>query len=230
MKEETQTPIIELKDVWKIYHLGNTIVNALCGISLKVEKGEFIAIIGPSGSGKSTCMNMIGCLDLPTKGKVYLEGRDISKLTEDTLAEIRGKKIGFVFQQFNLIGTLTAEKNVMLPMMFQNIDIIIRKKRSGELLKLVGLSERKEHYPTELSGGEQQRVAIARAMANDPEIIIADEPTGNLDSKSGNIILNILENINKKGKTIIIVTHNSKIAEHTQKRIYITDGQIIKIT
>lgn len=228
MKKEV--PVIELENVWKIYLMGKTNIPAIQGISLAIQRGEFVAIIGPSGSGKSTCMNLIGCLDLPTKGKILLEGNDISTLTEDALAEIRGKKIGFIFQQFNLIGTLTAEQNVMLPMIFQNAKESIREKKAEELLTLVQLKERKKHYPAELSGGEQQRVAIARALANDPEIIIADEPTGNLDSKNGEIIINFLREINKKGKTIIIVTHDPKIAEQAEKRVHLKDGQIIKIS
>ncbi len=226
MKKEQ--PVIELREVWKIYSMGKTKVHAIRGISLAIQKGEFVAISGPSGSGKSTCMNLIGCLDLPTKGKILLEGHDISTLTEDELAEIRGKKIGFIFQQFNLIGTLTAEKNVMLPMMFQNTDEEMRKQSADELLTLVQLKERKKHYPAELSGGEQQRVAIARALANNPEIIIADEPTGNLDSENGEIIINFLKEINRKGKTIIIVTHDQRIAEQAQKKVYLKDGEVVK--
>lgn len=227
MKKEV--PVIELQNVWKIYPMGKTKVPAVQGISLTIQRGEFVAIIGPSGSGKSTCMNLIGCLDLPTKGKILLKGNDISTLTEDALAEIRGKKIGFIFQQFNLIGTLTAEQNVMLPMIFQNAEEAVREKKAEELLSLVQLKERRKHYPAELSGGEQQRVAIARALANDPEIIIADEPTGNLDSKNGEIIINFLKEIKRKGKTIIIVTHDTKVAEQAEKRVYLKDGQIVKI-
>src|SRR3989344_279271 len=172
--------IIELKNVCKSYKMGEVEVKAVCDMSLKIDKGNFVAIMGPSGSGKSTTMNMVGCLDVPTEGSIFLENRNIAHLSESQLAQIRGKKIGFIFQQFNLIPTLTAVENVMLPMMFQNTDESHRKKRAISLLKLVDLEARMDHLPRELSGGEQQRVAIARALANDPEAILADEPTGNL--------------------------------------------------
>jgi putative ABC transport system ATP-binding protein len=185
--------------------------------------------MGPSGSGKGTSVNMIGCLDIPTKGKIYLDGKDISKLTESELAQIRGKKIGFIFQKFNLINTLTALENVMLPMTFQNVPINERKKRATELLELVGLGERLNHKPTELSGGQQQRVAIARALANDPKVILADEPTGNLDSKMGNVVIEFLTKLNKEnGKTIILVTHDENIAKYADRIEFLKDGRIIK--
>src|SRR3989338_1647014 len=174
--------ILELIDVWKIYRMGKIDINALRGVNLKVKLGEFLAVMGPSGSGKSTLMNMIGCLDVPSKGSIYLDGHDISKLYESDLAQLRGRKIGFVFQQFNLIPTLTAVENVMLPMMFQHVQRENRFKKAQELLSHVGLQERSNHLPKELSGGQQQRVAIARALANTPDVILADEPTGNLDS------------------------------------------------
>ena len=222
--------IIELIDVWKVYNMGDVDVNALQGINLKISEGEFVSIMGPSGSGKSTSVNMIGCLDIPTKGKIYLDGKDISKLTESELAQIRGKKIGFIFQKFNLINTLTALENVMLPMTFQNVPINERKKRATELLKLVGLGERLNHNPTELSGGQQQRVAIARALANDPKVILADEPTGNLDSKMGNILIEFLTRLNKENrKTIILVTHDENIAKYADRIEFLKDGRIIKI-
>lgn len=221
-------PMIELKDVWKTYTMGNTSVHALSGVTLSIDRGEFVTIEGPSGSGKSTCMNIIGCLDLPTQGEVYLEGINIRSMSESDLAQRRGKKIGFIFQQFNLIPTLSAEKNIMLPMVFQGTEKEKQKKRTEELLKLVKLYDRKDHVPGELSGGEQQRVAIARSLANDPDIIVADEPTGNLDSSTGKIVIEFLKEMNKKGKTIIIVTHDQKIGEQAKRTVYIKDGKIIK--
>ncbi|MFA6888812.1 MAG: ABC transporter ATP-binding protein [Candidatus Woesearchaeota archaeon] len=221
-------PIIELKNVWKTYFIGDNRVDALSGITLSIHKGEFVAIEGPSGSGKSTCMNIIGCLDLPTQGEVYLDGIDIKSMNESDLAQRRGKRIGFIFQQFNLIPTLTAEKNVTLPMIFQGTTKEQQKKKAEELLNLVKIYDRKDHLPGELSGGQQQRVAIARSLANDPEVIIADEPTGNLDSSTGKIVIEFLKEMNKKGKTIIIVTHDQKIGEQAKRTVYIKDGKIIK--
>ena len=207
--------VIKLSDVWKIYKMGEINVNALSGLDLDVQHGEFIAIMGPSGSGKSTAMNLVGCLDLPSKGNIWLEDKNIAHMHESSLAQIRGRKIGFVFQKFNLLGTLTALENVMLPMIFQGASAEKRKKRATELLSLVGLGDRINHKPSEMSGGQQQRVAIARALANDPEVILADEPTGNLDSKSGDIIINFLKDLHEKeNKTIIVVTHDQNIAEH----------------
>jgi putative ABC transport system ATP-binding protein len=221
--------IIELKDVWKTYKMGDVEVNALRGMTLQVKKGEFLAIMGPSGSGKSTAMNMIGCLDIPTKGQIYLSGKDISKLGESELAQIRGKKIGFIFQKFNLLNTLSAMENVTLPMTFQGIPMEERRKKSLELLKLVDLHERMDHKPTELSGGQQQRVAIARALSNDPEVILADEPTGNLDSKTGHSVMDFLHKLHKeKGTTIVMVTHDEKIAKEAERVEYLKDGQIVE--
>jgi putative ABC transport system ATP-binding protein len=221
--------IIEIKDVWKTYKIGDNEVHALRGLNLKVKEGEFLAIMGPSGSGKSTSMNMVGCLDIPTKGSVHLSGQDISKMTESKLAQIRGKKIGFIFQKFNLIGTLTAKENIMLPMMFQNISAQERSKKADELLKLVDLDERKNHTPGELSGGQQQRVAIARSLANNPAVILADEPTGNLDSKSGENVMIFLEKLHReKGTTIVMVTHDENVAKHADRIEYLKDGEIVK--
>jgi len=220
-------PIIELKDVWKIYPMGETEVQALRGLSLKIYPNEFVAIMGPSGSGKSTLMNMIGCLDVPTRGTVFLDGQDISKLDESDLAQIRGKRIGFVFQQFNLMPGLNALENVTLPMIFQGVMDIEREKTGKKVLELAELGGRDEHKPTELSGGEQQRVAIARALANNPDVILADEPTGNLDSKTGHEIMEMLTGLNKKDKTVIMVTHEEDIASYSKRRIHIKDGQII---
>ena len=208
--------------------MGKVKVNALRGLNLEIRKGEFVAIMGPSGSGKSTAVNMVGALDIPTKGKIYLEKHDISKLPESDLAQIRGKKIGFIFQQFNLINTLRALENVTLPMIFQDIGRDERLETGKNLLQMVGLQERINHKPTELSGGEQQRVAIARSLANDPEVVLADEPTGNLDSKTGQMVIKFLEGLNKKGKTIIMVTHDTNVAKHAHRIEFLKDGKIIK--
>lgn len=219
--------IIKLRDVWKIYQMGDVEVKALRGLTLDVERGEYMAIMGPSGSGKSTAMNMIGCLDTPTRGEVYLDGRDISTLEESDLAQIRGKKIGFVFQKFNLIQTLTALENVTLPLMFQGVNEVTRNERGAELLTMVGLGDRLHHAPNELSGGQQQRVAIARALANEPEVVLADEPTGNLDSKTGASVMKLLENLQQeKGVTIILVTHDPKVAERAERTVHLKDGQL----
>ncbi|MCK5629365.1 MAG: ABC transporter ATP-binding protein [Nanoarchaeota archaeon] len=221
--------IIKLDNVWKTYRMGkNNYVHALKGMSLEVRKGEFIAIMGPSGSGKSSAVNMIGCLDIPTKGNIFLEKHNISHLHESDLAQIRGRKIGFIFQQFNLINTLTALENVKLPMIFQGLELEKREARARELLSNVGLGERINHRPSELSGGQQQRVAIARALANDPEVILADEPTGNLDSKTGSIMMEYLKKLHKEGKTIIMVTHDEKIAKTAERTEYLKDGTIVK--
>jgi putative ABC transport system ATP-binding protein len=221
--------IIKLDDVWKIYRIGKVNVPALRGLNLKIKRGEFVAVQGASGSGKSTALNSIGCLDVPTKGRVFLEGRDISKLSESELAQIRGRKIGFIFQQFNLINTLTALENVTLPMIFQNVPSEERIRKAKELLEMVELGERVYHKPTELSGGQQQRVAIARSLSNDPEVILADEPTGNLDSKTGENVINFLEKLHKeKRTTIIMVTHDAGLAKHADRIEYLKDGVIIK--
>ncbi|MBI2647516.1 ABC transporter ATP-binding protein [Candidatus Woesearchaeota archaeon] len=220
--------MIKLENVWKIYKIGNIEVNALQGLDLYIMEGEFLAIMGPSGSGKSTPVNMIGCLDIPTKGKVILDRQDISQLSESELAKIRGKKIGFIFQQFNLISTLTALENVMMPMIFQGVLEDKRIKRATKLLELVELSDRMRHKPTELSGGEQQRVAIARALANNPEVILADEPTGNLDSKTGTIVLDFLQKLHKnENKTIVMVTHDANLSKVAERIEYLKDGKII---
>ena len=212
-------PIIQLRDVWKTYKMGEAEVHALRSVSLEVKEGEFVAIMGPSGSGKSTAVNMIGSLDIPTKGSIYLDGRDISKMSESDLAQLRGRKIGFIFQQFNLIPTLTALENVALPMVFQNIPKEQRIKRAEEILNIVEL----------LSGGQQQRVAIARSLANNPDVILADEPTGNLDSKTGETVMDFLEELNRKeGKTIIMVTHDIGVAKHAHRTEFLKDGQIVK--
>ena len=229
MLDTTKAPVvIKLDDVWKIYHLGKIDISVLKGISLEIQPGSFVVILGPSGSGKSTMLNMVGCLDLPTKGKVLLDGQDISEMSEDRLAVARGSKIGFIFQQFNLIPNLTALENVMVPMIFQGKPERERIERAKSLLDDLGLGDRVNHAPMELSGGEQQRVAIARALSNDPEIVVADEPTGNLDSATGKKIMTILIDLHKKKKkTIIVVTHDPQIAQYSDQLVRIKDGQLI---
>lgn len=222
-------PVIELQDVWKIYKMGEVNVEALRGLDIIINKGEFVAIMGPSGSGKSTCMNMVGALDIPSKGRVLLDGKDIASYSESDLAQFRGKKIGFIFQQFNLIPTLSAIENVMLPMMFQGVDKAAREEKAKKLLTEVGLGERLYHKPNELSGGQQQRVAIARSLCNDPEVVLADEPTGNLDSKSGINVIHFLCELNeKKGITIVVVTHDEHVAKYAKRIEVLRDGKIIK--
>ncbi len=225
-----QKIIIKLKDVHKYYYMGENIVKAVDGLSITITEGEFVAIMGVSGSGKSTSMNLIGSLDMPTKGKIFLDNEDISTFTESDLAQVRGKKIGFIFQSFNLIPNLTALENIMIPMMFQGIDEFEREQKAEELLKSVNLGERMDHYPNELSG-EQQRVAIARSLANNPDVIFADEPTGNLDTQTGQMVLEFLKNLNKKGKTIIMVTHDPDLAQkHANVVYWLKDGKLEKIT
>jgi putative ABC transport system ATP-binding protein len=220
--------MIQLKNVQKVYPMGEVGVPALRGIDLTIQPGEFVAIMGPSGSGKSTLLHLLGCLDLPDDGIVQLGGHDVTKLDEDTLAQIRGKKIGFVFQTFNLIPTLTALENVELPLFFQGVSRAERRVRAAELLSKVGLDGRMHHKPSQLSGGERQRVAIARALANNPEIILADEPTGNLDSESGEAILDLLAQLHREGKTIILVTHNPEAAAYAQRILRIRDGRLVE--
>jgi putative ABC transport system ATP-binding protein len=223
----SQQKLIDLKEVWKTYTLGDTIVHALRGLDLTVKRGEFIAIMGPSGSGKSTLVNMVGCLDTPSKGSVHLKEKNIAAMSESQLAQVRGKTIGFIFQSFNLIGTLSALENVTLPMVFQGLSETARKARAKQLLERVDLGDRSGHLPNQLSGGQQQRVAIARALSNDPEVILADEPTGNLDSKTGNIIMQLIQNLHKKEKkTIILVTHDSGLAKYATRVVHVKDGLI----
>ncbi len=221
--------IIKVEDIWKTYRLGEVNLTVLKGVSFGVKEGSFVAIMGPSGSGKSTLLHIIGALDLPSKGKVFIAGKDISQMSEDELSMVRGQKIGFVFQQFNLLHNLTALENVMLPMVFQGTDENERKKRAEELLQSLGLGHRLNHKPNELSGGERQRIAIARALANNPDMIVADEPTGNLDSSTGQKIMDILVDLHKnQKKTIIVVTHDPNIADYTEHTISIKDGQLVK--
>ncbi|MFH1056753.1 MAG: ABC transporter ATP-binding protein [Candidatus Micrarchaeota archaeon] len=220
--------MIELLDVKKTYRMGEVEVPALRGITLKIKRGNFIAIMGPSGSGKSTLMNSVGSLDLPTSGKILLDGQDITRMGESNLAQLRGKKVGFVFQQFNLISTLTALENVALPLVFQGVPKIEREKKARRMLESLGLGDRMNHKPTELSGGQQQRVAIARALVVEPEVILADEPTGNVDSKTGGEIIGILEKLHSEGRTIIIVTHDPNLAKHAHDIVRIKDGLLEK--
>ena len=223
--------LIYLKGVSKHYHMGNNVIRALDNISIKIEKGDFVAIMGPSGSGKSTAMNLVGSLDLATHGAIYLDGINIEHINESELAQIRGRKIGFIFQSFNLIPNLTAKENVMLPMMFQGIDSEEREERAIKLLKLVELGDRLDNYPNQLSGGQQQRVAIARALSNNPDVILADEPTGNLDTRTGEMVMNFLKGLNEQGRTIIMVTHDpDKAMRHAKTVYWIKDGQVEKIT
>ncbi len=223
--------IIRMDNVWKKYDMGKAgPLVVLREINLEIRKGEFIAITGPSGSGKSTMVNIVGALDKPSFGAVYLKDENISKMGESSLAFLRGKTIGFIFQQFNLLPTLTALQNVMLPMEVVNESESKAKKRAEELLNLLGLGERMNHKPNELSGGQQQRVAIARSLANDPEVILADEPTGNLDSKTGQFIMDFLGKLNKEGKTIVLITHDVELVTYARRIVHIRDGKIEKET
>ena len=218
--------MIKLEHIFKIYEMGENKVYALDDVSLHVAAHEFVSIIGPSGSGKSTLMNMLGCLDVPTQGRYFLDGTDISKKTDDELAEIRNKKIGFVFQGFNLLPKLTAVENVELPLIYSNVSAKERHEKAKEALAKVGLEGRIDHKPTELSGGQQQRVAIARALITDPPIILADEPTGNLDSKCGKEVMEIFRNLNANGNTIILITHDSGVAAQAKRVVRIQDGKL----
>ncbi|HHV99639.1 MAG TPA: ABC transporter ATP-binding protein [Clostridiaceae bacterium] len=220
--------MIRIIDMCKEYRMGDTIVKALDNVSLHIKQHEFVAIVGPSGSGKSTLMNMIGCLDTPTSGTYYLDGKEVSKLSDNQLAEIRSRKIGFIFQSFNLLQKLTALENVELPLVYQGVRAKERHRRAKEALESVGLGERMHHKPTELSGGQQQRVAIARALVSNPPIILADEPTGNLDSKSGEDIMKILKELHGKGNTIVLITHDNNVALQAKRIVRIEDGKILQ--
>ncbi len=223
-----EQPIIKLDNVWKIYNPGTAEIGALRGANLEIYPNRFVSIIGPSGSGKSTLLHIVGCLDIPAKGRVFLSGQDISKVTENELAQIRGKKIGFVFQQFNIMQNLSALENVMLPMVFFGTSYSERQLRAKKLLAMVGLEDRMTHKPAEMSGGEQQRVAIARSLANNPDVLLADEPTGNLDSRTGEKVMNIFKTLHKKEKkTIIVITHDHDVAHYGERIVRIKDGQVI---
>lgn len=220
---------ITLRDITKTYVMGDdNIVHALAGVSLDVAAGEFVAIMGPSGSGKSTMMNILGCLDRPTSGSYVLDGQEVATMDDDALALVRNKKIGFVFQNFNLLPRMSALQNVALPMVYAGVEKSLRLERAAKSLTMVGLGERVHHRPNELSGGQRQRVAIARSLVNDPAIIMADEPTGNLDSRSGVEIMDIFLNLHKQGRTIILITHEPDIAEFAQRVIHVRDGKIIR--
>ena len=218
--------VIKMRNIIRDFKLGQEIVNVLKGIDLDIERGEYVAIMGPSGSGKSTLMNIIGCLDTATAGTYILNGKDVSKMSDDELAEIRNKEIGFVFQTFNLLPRTTALDNVALPMVYAGASKSIRHKRAAEVLVNVGLSDRMDHRPNQLSGGQRQRVAVGRALVNNPSIILADEPTGNLDSKTGQEILALFDNIHKDGNTVIMVTHEEEIASHAHRVIRLRDGMV----
>ena len=221
--------MIDIKDMSKVYTMGENKVYALNHINLSIKEHEFVSIIGPSGSGKSTLMNMLGCLDVPTEGTYILDGKQISKMSDDELADIRNNKIGFVFQGFNLLPKLTAIENVELPLIYQNVPAKIRRERALKALASVGLEGRVDHTPNELSGGQQQRVAIARALITNPPLILADEPTGNLDSKSGKEVMEIFKELNEKGNTIVLITHDSDVAKQAKRIIRIQDGKLSEV-
>ncbi len=224
---DMETPVIELRDITKVYQMGEVKVHALRGASLKVQPGEILTIMGPSGSGKSTMMNIIGCLDQPTAGAYLLEGDDVGHLHDDELAAIRNRRIGFVFQTFNLLARTSALQNVTLPLIYAGVGRSERRAKAREALEAVGLGHRLDHLPTELSGGQQQRVAIARALVHSPSIILADEPTGNLDSKSGAEVMAVLQGLNReRGMTVVLVTHDPVIARHTERIVHLHDGEI----
>lgn len=219
-------PVISLENVEKVYQMDEVEVHALRGINLSIHEGEFVSIMGPSGSGKSTILHIIGCLDNPSSGNVFLRGEDVSQLGSSKLARIRGREIGFVFQFFNLYPTLNTIENVELPMMILDVDKKVRRKKAKELLESVGMGDRIHHLPSQLSGGQRQRMAIARALANDPSVLLADEPTGNLDSKSGEELLSVFKRLNKEGRTVIVVTHDQSIAESAEKIVKMKDGLV----
>jgi len=219
--------LIEFKNVYKIYHMGDTDVHALDGVDITIDKGEFVAIVGQSGSGKSTAMNIIGCLDVPTRGKYYLGGVDVSTMEDDQQAEIRNKMLGFIFQQYNLIPKLNVMENVELPLLYAGVPERERRERAKKALARVGLEDKYKNLPSQLSGGQQQRVSIARALAGDPSVILADEPTGALDSRTGREVLNFLKQLNKEGNTVVLITHDNSIAVKADRIIRLQDGRVI---
>lgn len=224
MNKTNENELVKLQDVWKIFSMGNTEVQALRGINLSIHQGEILSIMGPSGSGKSTCMNMIGCLDRPTKGNVIINGRNTATMNENELAAFRNKTVGFVFQQYFLLPNLSVLENVMLPLRYQRIPIEERRERAEEALVRIGLADRLTHKPNELSGGQRQRVAIARATVTKPALILADEPTGALDSETGHSVLDLFQEINAEGTTIVIVTHDQEIGRTVPRMVRIKDG------
>jgi len=219
--------LIELKDIYKIYHMGEETVHALDGINLTVDQGEFVAIVGSSGSGKSTAMNIIGCLDVPTSGTYHLGGIDVSTMEDDQQAEIRNKMLGFIFQQYNLIPKLTVQENVELPLLYAGVSAEERRERAIQSLERVGLADKRKNLPSQLSGGQQQRVSIARALAGSPSVILADEPTGALDSRTGREVLGFLKKLNREGDTVVLITHDNSIAVRADRIIRLQDGRII---
>jgi putative ABC transport system ATP-binding protein len=221
-------PLIETRDLWKTYVMGEEEIHALRGVSIQIERGEYVAIMGPSGSGKSTLMNLIGCLDTPSKGSYLLNNKEVAAMNDDELAQIRNEEIGFVFQTFNLLPRATALHNVELPLIYAGMPAKQRQERAKQALEKVDLTSRASHRPNELSGGQRQRVAIARALVNDPSILLADEPTGNLDSKTGNEIMGVFDRLHASGNTIVLVTHEPDIAAYAHRAIHIRDGQVEK--
>jgi putative ABC transport system ATP-binding protein len=219
-------PLIETRELWKTYVMGDEQIHALRGVSIEIDRGEYVAIMGPSGSGKSTLMNLVGCLDTPTKGSYLLNGKEVASMNDDELARIRNEEIGFVFQTFNLLPRATALHNVELPLVYAGIAGKVRQERARQALAKVELTERAMHRPNELSGGQRQRVAIARALVNNPSILLADEPTGNLDSKTGNEIMGVFDRLHQSGNTIVLVTHEAEIAAYAHRTIHIRDGQV----
>ncbi len=219
--------LIEFKDVYKVYQMGDNIINAADGISLKINKGEFVAIVGQSGSGKSTCMNIIGCLDVPTKGQYLLDGRDVGSMSRNELAEIRNELLGFIFQQYNLLPKLTLLENVELPLAYAGVSKSERRERAKKSLERVGLGDKLKHKPNQLSGGQQQRVSIARALVGNPAVILADEPTGALDSRTGREVLGLLQTLHKEGNTVVLITHDNTIAVQADRIIRLEDGKVV---
>ena len=226
-QETNGTPLIELRDIYKIYHMGDTDVHASDGVSMKIYKGEFVAIVGQSGSGKSTLMNIIGCLDVPTSGQYFLNGEDVSELTDDEQAEIRNKTLGFIFQQYNLIPKLNVQENVELSLLYAGVPSDERAARARYQIVRVGLAGKEKNLPSQLSGGQQQRVSIARALAGNPSVILADEPTGALDSRTSREVLDFLQKLNDEGNTIVLITHDNSIAQEAKRVIRVADGKII---
>jgi len=220
--------MIDIREVSKTYYMGDEIVRALDSVNLFIGAGEFVGVVGPSGSGKSTLMNIIGCLDTADEGSYYLDGQMIEHYSENELATIRNRKIGFVFQNFNLLAKMTAEENIELPLIYQRVELKERKQRVDRALERVGLMERRKHRPTELSGGQQQRVAIARAIATEPSLLLADEPTGNLDSRTSEDIIKLFEALNSEGNTVVLITHDDKVASKTNRVVHILDGKIFE--